>query len=369
VFLQGNLHGVRPGPAGTLPQAMVHLRIVAPHDQARAALEVLKSNPAACHVIHLEGVAYAPEGDMVMADVAREEASVIVGDLKELGIHHTGSISIDPIEVQLSERADRAEKEAPGAPADAVVWEQVEGRTSEETRLSGTFLTFMVLAGLIASVGIYLDSPILVVGAMVVGPEFGPIAAFCVAVVELRGRLALQSLAALALGFPLAITAVWLTSLAFRATGITPDSFTLENHSLASSISNPDFFAFFVAFCAGMAGMLSLSTAKSGALVGVLISVTTIPAAASVGVAFTYQDWEAWRGSMAQLAINVSAILLAGTLTLWFQRLLYRRRRVKHLRDSDRARAGLPVGRSASATSRGTSTPRASSAPGGSPRR
>ena len=348
---------------------MVQLRVVAPHEQAQAALELLKSNPAACHVVYLEGVAHAPDGDLIMADVAREEASVIVGDLKELGIHRTGAISIEPIEVQLSHRADMAERDAPGAPADAVVWEQVEGRTSEETRLSGTFLIFIVLAALIASVGIYLDSPILVVGAMVVGPEFGPIAALCVALVELRGRLALRSFAALALGFPLAITAVWITSLIFRATGVTPETFTEQNHSLATSISSPDVFAFFVAFCAGVAGMLSLSTAKSGALVGVLISVTTIPAAANVGVAFTYEDWEAWRGSLGQLAINVTAIVLAGTLTLWVQRLLYRQRRFKHLRNRERARAGLPVGRSANATSRGTSTPRASSAPGGSPRR
>jgi uncharacterized hydrophobic protein (TIGR00271 family) len=205
------------------------------------------------------------------------------------------------------------------------------------------------------------------VGAMVVGPEFGPIAAFCVAAVELRGRLAMRSLSALAIGFPLAITAVWLSSLVFRATGVTPDAFSDADHSLASSISNPDVFAFVVAFCAGMAGMLSLSTAKSGALIGVLISVTTIPAAANVGIAFTYQDWEGWRGSLAQLGLNVGAILLAGTLTLWVQRLLYRTRRIKHLRDRGRAEAGLPVG--VSARSPKTTTPRASSAPGGPPRR
>ena len=47
-----------------------------------------------------------------------------------------------------------------------------------------------------------------------------------------------------------------------------------------------------VALLAGAAGALSLSTAKSGALVGVLISVTTIPAAANVGVASAYGDWD-----------------------------------------------------------------------------
>ncbi len=92
--------------------------------------------------------------------------------------------------------------------------------------------------------------------------------------------------------------------------------------------------------------MLSLSTAKSGALIGVLISVTTIPAAANIGVAAAYGDWHAWRGSIAQLAINLASIMAAGMATLYVQRLLYRRRRVRHLRDPSRAAAGLDIGRS-----------------------
>ena len=45
--------------------------------------------------------------------------------------------------------------------------------------------------------------------------------------------------------------------------------------------------------------MLSLTSAKSGALIGVLISVTTIPAAANIGVAAAFGDWPEWRGAMA----------------------------------------------------------------------
>jgi uncharacterized hydrophobic protein (TIGR00271 family) len=111
----------------------------------------------------------------------------------------------------------------------------------------------MVLAALIAAVGIYLDSPILIVGAMVVGPEFGPIAGFCVAAVHGRPRLAARSFAALAVGFPLAIGSVMLASAIFKATGITPDAFSAEDHSLSRTIASPDFFAAFVAFCAGIA--------------------------------------------------------------------------------------------------------------------
>ena len=124
-----------------------------------------------------------------MCDVAREDASVVIADLKALDIHHSGSITLEEIDTAISDVAVRAEKHARGAPADAVVWEEVEARTDEQVELSATFLIFMVLAALIAAVGIYQDSPILIVGAMVVGPEFGPIAAFCVALVQRRRRL------------------------------------------------------------------------------------------------------------------------------------------------------------------------------------
>jgi uncharacterized hydrophobic protein (TIGR00271 family) len=315
---------------------VIHLRIVTPADRTEAALEVLERSASVANVVALPGVARRPQGDVLLADVAREDASVVISELRALGIQRDGSISIDPIDTQLSDHAERAIEHAKGAPADAVVWEEVEARTNEQVELSGVFLAFMVLACLLAMVGIYQDSAILIVGAMVVGPEFGPLAGLCVALIHLRGRLALRSAVALALGFPLGITAVYLTTLLFKAVDLFDDEFSQEGHGLANIIAVPDFFTFFVAACAGAAGMLSLSTAKSGALIGVLISVTTIPAAANIGLSAAYEDWESWRGSMEQLAINLSSIVVAGTVVLYVQRLLYLRRKAE-LRPTSRA--------------------------------
>jgi len=312
---------------------MVHLRIVVVPAKTQRALAVLERTPSVCNIVVLEGSVRQPDGDAIFCDAAREDASVVLADLRELGVDRDGSISLQTIDVQLSDRGVRAEEAAPGAPSDAVVWEEVEERTSESARLSFSFLAFMVLAALIASVGIYLDSPILVIGAMVVGPEFGPIAGFCVAIVHPPRSLAMRSFVALAVGFPFAIVAVALASLVFKATGVTPAQFGPEDHGLSDVIASPDFFAFFVALCAGAAGMLSLSTAKSGALIGVLISVTTIPAAANVGIAAAYGDWSSFWGSLAQLGVNLLGILLAGTATLAIQRAHYERRRRRHVRE------------------------------------
>ena len=205
----------------------------------------------------------------------------------------------------------------------------MEERTSEQVELSAVFVVFMVVAGLLAAMGIYQNSAILIVGAMVVGPEFGPLAGLCIALVQRQAGLARRSARALVVGFAVAIATVYATTLLFRAVGLFDDDFSLQNHTFANLISSPDFLTFFVAACAGVAGMLSLSTAKSGALIGVLISVTTIPAAANVGVAAAYEDWDVCVGSLEQLGINLGAIVLSGVVVLWLQRLHYTRRRHK----------------------------------------
>jgi uncharacterized hydrophobic protein (TIGR00271 family) len=309
---------------------MVHLRIVVPSDRSTKVVDLLEAAPSACNLVFLEGAARQPSGDVVLCDVAREDASVVIDDLKELGIDRDGSIALEQIDSQISDAAKKAERAARGAPSDAVVWEEVEARTSESIELGGTFLAFMALACLIASVGIFTGSPILIVGAMVVGPEFGPLAGLCVAAVERRRGVALRSLSALAIGFPVGITTAFLFTLICVATGLVDSNFRSIDNPLTQFIAEPEAFSFIVAAFAGAAGMLSLTSAKSGALIGVLISVTTIPAAANIGVAAALGNWADWRGAMTQLALNLSAIVLAGVSTLYVERRLFTKRRREH---------------------------------------
>jgi uncharacterized hydrophobic protein (TIGR00271 family) len=325
---------------------MIHLRIVAPEEQAHQALELLKSSPAVVNVVHLHGASQKPKGDVILCDVAREDASVIISDLKELDIPRVGSIAVEHIDTAISEAAKAAEEAAPGLPSDAVVWEEVETRTSEQTELSFSFVLFMIASMQIAAVGIVLDEPILIVGAMVLGPEFGPLAAISVALVQRQAGLARRSVMALAVGFPIGTAGALLTTLFMNWIGEFPDDFDETRHPFTDFITDPTFLSFFVAFVAGSAGVLSLTSAKSGALVGVLVSVTTIPAAANVGVAASYGEWGDAGMASLQLGINLAGIVAAGVLTLFIQRRYYVARRRQHLMDPVRGEAGLPVGRS-----------------------
>ncbi|MFV0134182.1 DUF389 domain-containing protein [Streptomyces sp. HMX87] len=306
---------------------MLHLRLITPADRTDAVVRLIERAVGTAHLVVLPGAARDPEGDVVTVDVAREAVDGLVDALRDSGLAERGVITAENIGLTLSEYADRAEKEAPGEAADAVVWEQLAEATQEESTLSVTYVAFITLATMIAACGVVLDNAILIVGAMAVGPEFGPLAGICTALVRRAPRPALRSLTALLVGFAGAMLVTAGFSLVMDAAGLFSEAQLDADRPNTGFIYAPDRFSFVVALLAGAAGMLSLTSAKSGALVGVAISVTTVPAAANAAVALVYADVHQARLSTEQLLLNLFAILLAGTLTLLVQKALWATRR------------------------------------------
>lgn len=299
---------------------MLALRLISPPALTPALLDVLRGQPGATHLVLLPGAAVEPVGDLLLADLAREAVSDVLAALEQVAGSDTCSIALETVDTTISRYAEAAEEAAPGRGVDAVVWEEVEARSGEESELSASFLALLVIATLLAAVGVLLDSPVLVVGAMVVGPEFGPVAGLTVALAERRLDLARRSLRALLLGFPAAILAALLLTLVIRATAGLPDAYAGEVRPLTAFVSRPDGYALLVALLAGVAGVVSLTSAKSAALVGVAVSVTTVPAAADVGVAAAAGRWGECAGAAAQLLVNLVALVVAGGTTLALRR-------------------------------------------------
>ncbi|MGS2618163.1 DUF389 domain-containing protein [Micromonospora sp. LZ34] len=300
---------------------MLHLRVIVPPDQSSAVTDLLAAEPGVTHLAVLADAARQPRGDLILCDVVRESADSVLHGLRQLGVEARGGIAADDVELTISTAADRAARTAPGSGADAVVWDEIAAKTGEQTELSATYLVLIIVATMIAGIGVLLDQPILIVGAMVVGPEFGPLAALCVALLRRRGRVVLRSVQALVVGFLAAMVATVLSTWALDAAGLVTRDMLLAERPLTDFIWRPDALSWVVGLLAGVAGMLSLTSKKSGSLVGVLISVTTVPAAANVAVAAAYRVWHEAAGSALQLVINLCAIVLAGLLTLLVQQL------------------------------------------------
>lgn len=295
---------------------MVHLRLLVPAPLAGRVYDHLVGAPGVAHVVDLGEVRATPPGHLVLCDVVREAVNDVIEWLQDQGVHHEGAISAMPLETVVSDAAEKAEAAAPGHGGDALIWEELESRARDNAELTGTYLVLNAIAAVIAGVGILLDSPILIVGAMVIGPEYGPLSALCTHLVRARGRPAGDAAFTLGAGLAAATLAALVATVLFRVTGLGPDELTLGDRELTSFISHPDGMAAVVAVLAGVVGMLTLAQARSSALIGVLVSVTTIPAAANIGVAASYGAWSEMGGAALQLGINLVGLVVAGVVTL-----------------------------------------------------
>lgn len=303
---------------------MLHFRIIVPQNRRDAALDLLQHDAAVVNLVLLPATARGLADDLLMCDVPREQASRVIEALEGLMINRCGSIAVQPVDVMLSDAADRAMADAARLGADSVVWEELDAQTDDNARLTGSFLVFLILATLIAAVGVVLDQPILIVGAMVVGPEYGPISAICVGVVRRQWRYIARGLVSLLAGFALAAAVAAVLAEVARMAGWISIANLLHRPQTAF-ITQPDKWSFVVAVLAGIAGMLSMTAAKPSTLVGVFISVTTVPAVASGAVAIALGVLPEAVGSLVQLGLNVLGLILAGIVTLAIQRLLWAR--------------------------------------------
>jgi uncharacterized hydrophobic protein (TIGR00271 family) len=298
---------------------VLQVRVVTPPDRSADLLDQLAANEAVINIVRLPGASQRPDGDVVMFDVATQAANDVLATLRSLELDHVGSIVVERIAVSLSDVAKRAEADAPGETSEAVVWEEVEARVRDESTLSVTFLALLVIAVLIGAVGILTNSLVLIVGAMAVGPEYNALSNISLGVHKRRMLRVRRGLLTLGVGFTIGILAALLFGLVIRALDQVPSEYKIGVRPVSDFISNPDLFTVIVAILAGIAGTLSLTEARAGTLVGVLVSVTTVPAAANMGLSLAFgHTSEAW-GSTKQLVLNLVLLVIAGAATMRLQ--------------------------------------------------
>jgi uncharacterized hydrophobic protein (TIGR00271 family) len=201
-----------------------------------------------------------------------------------------------------------------------VIWEAVLDKAENGAVPTVSYHVFLLLAVALAAIAVITDSAVLVVGAMVVGPEFSAVAAGSAGIALRRWGLLGRGLRLLLFSFTFAIAAVAVLALVARVTGmVTLDVITRERPN-TGFIWHPDQWSFIVALLAGAAGALALALARASTMVGVFISVTTVPAAGNLalGLAF-WEGTEIW-GSVGQLALNIAGMVIAGAIVLLLMR-------------------------------------------------
>jgi uncharacterized hydrophobic protein (TIGR00271 family) len=295
---------------------VLQIRVISPADLTPTVLERLTADHGTANLSVQLGAAVEPAGDVIIVEIARERGNAVIDTLVDLKVDERGSISLLALEAHTSRRGSIAEEAAAGHGADALMWEELEERAHADAIGTVTFYALMVVAALIAAIAIIIDSAVLVIGARIVGPEYGPLTAFAVTAYRRQrdaGRAAITLVGGLLLGI---LAAAMLTAILEWAGEIDP-SFHSGGNFFTDFVSEPNVYSFIVAFLAGVAGTIALAQSRQAALAGVLVSVTTIPAAAAVGVNAAVADWSDALGAFGQLAINLLALVLASLATLW----------------------------------------------------
>jgi uncharacterized hydrophobic protein (TIGR00271 family) len=206
----------------------------------------------------------------------------------------------------------------------SLVWADVLGTAWLNARPLARYLAFMLVAGVIASYGVIDDNAILIVGAMAVAPDLLPITAIAVGIVGRRSQIAISALLTVTVGLGIACAAAAVSSFAQDALDLIPSSFDIDVSGVLGDLTSVNDETIVVALVAGVAGMLALETRASSG-VGVAISVTTIPAAAYLGVAAGLGELDEAAGALGVLAANVSMMVLGAVTTLALQSVLMRR--------------------------------------------
>jgi uncharacterized hydrophobic protein (TIGR00271 family) len=199
-------------------------------------------------------------------------------------------------------------------------WIEVMGEARTHSRPLGRYLALMAVAAVLAALGVISDNPILIVGAMAVSPDLLPICAACVGIVAGRVKLARRAIVTLLLGIALTWAVAAVIAWGLQATGILTADFEVHDSAL-HGLNHIDYSTILVALAAGVAAMLSFET-RAASAVGVAISVTTIPASALFGVTLGLGEVSVSWGAAGVLAVNVTLLLLSGTITLAIQRWL-----------------------------------------------
>jgi uncharacterized hydrophobic protein (TIGR00271 family) len=228
-------------------------------------------------------------------------------------------------------RVDVVGRAATGQVETSLVWEDVLGMAWLYSRPLARYLAFMFVAGVIASYGVIDSNVILIVGAMAVSPDLLPIAATAVGLVGRRVGLAGRAFATLAVGLGVASVSAGLCTFAQDQLDLMPSDFNLHEVGILGSLVSVNDETIVVALVAGVAGMLALETRASSG-VGVAISVTTIPAAAYLGVAAGLGELGKATGALGVLGMNVAMLVIGASATLVLQRVLMGRAVARHSR-------------------------------------
>jgi uncharacterized hydrophobic protein (TIGR00271 family) len=172
------------------------------------------------------------------------------------------------------------------------------------------FFVTLSLAAALASLGLLMDNPAIIIGAMIVAPLMTAILSMGLSIVLGDARFFWRATSTTLRGILLAIATGAIIGLLIP--GAEPSSMML-------SMAQPSIFDLAVALVAGIAAAYAISRKSvSAALAGVAVATSLTPPLTGLGLAIALQNWPiAWGAGLIFIANLVSIVATSGFVFLW----------------------------------------------------
>ncbi|WP_265107967.1 TIGR00341 family protein [Halosolutus halophilus] len=259
------------------------------------------------------------DAELVTFPVPTQAVEHVLTSLREVGIDDDFVI-VSSIETARTPQIETLEERfVNGTEADdSIAPEEIRSRAMNMTPGRPTYYAMTLLSALVATAGLLLDSPAIVVGSMVIAPQVSAALTGTVGLVLNDRRMFLDGLSSLVVGLVVAVLGAFAFSWLIRSGGIVPVTIDITAIAQVQQRISPEVLSLLVGAAAGAAGAFGLATAIPVSLVGVMIAVALIPAAAAVGIGLAWGNAGVAMGAFVLLAVNATSILLAGLAVFWY---------------------------------------------------
>jgi len=241
--------------------------------------------------------------DLRAGDGFREEYTVVTSAESVVSEHAD----------ELEERFVRGREED-----DSIPTEEIRATALDLTPSPLTYYAMTLLSALVATAGLLLDAPAVVVGSMVIAPLVGAALTASVGSVLADRSMILDGFRKQALGLVLAVAGSLAFSLVLTTLQFLPPALDVATTQQVAGRISPGVLSFVVGLCAGAAGAFGLATDVPVSLVGVMIAAALVPAAAAVGIGIAWGIPAVALGAALMLVLNVVSIHVAGVAVLWY---------------------------------------------------
>jgi uncharacterized hydrophobic protein (TIGR00271 family) len=289
------------------------LQFPAPDDQRDDLLGVLDDEDLAYTLS--QGADEQAGTTLVTTAMPADAVEDVLDDLTEAGLDPDAFTASIDAEFVHFEQADEVQNRWSTTP-NRIAPRTLRSKAKDLRLNSRSYVRMMVLSAIVATAGLLLRSPAVVVGSMVIAPIVSPMLTASVGAVRNDRDMLVHSLHLQALGLGLAIATAALTAWLVRTGDVVAGGLAVETMGLISLRISPSMLAVVVGLCAGAAGAFGLATKGQVTIVGVMIAAALIPTAAAAGIGLAWADPVVALGATLLLVLSLVTVNVGATAML-----------------------------------------------------